>query len=72
VQVLAEGLVGDKRRLELELATARATLETQKVITDAILRRFDGGDSDQARPNVEPQGQLPFAETKVPKSRSKT
>jgi chromosome segregation ATPase len=72
VQVLAEGMVGDKRRLELELATARATLETQKVITDAILRRFDGGDSDQAQPNVEPQGQLLFAEAKVQKSRSKT
>jgi DNA repair exonuclease SbcCD ATPase subunit len=71
-QVLAEGLAGDKQGLELELATARATLETQKVITDAILRRFDSKDSDQALPNVEPQGQLPFAEARVQKSRSKT
>lgn len=72
VQAMANGLVGDKQRLELEFATARATLDAQKVITDAILWRFDGGDSDQAQPNVEPQGQLPFTETKVPKSRLKT
>ncbi|MCF8169174.1 MAG: DNA-binding protein [Rhodoferax sp.] len=72
VQVLAERLASDKQSLELELATARATLETQKVITEAILRRLDGGDSDQTRQNVEPPRQLPFAETKVPKNHSKT
>lgn len=72
VQAMAERLAGDKQRLDLELATARATLEAQKGITDAILRRFDGGDADHARPNFEQQGQLPFAETKAPQSRSKT
>ncbi len=72
VQVLAEGLAGDKQRLELELATARATLETQKVIIEAILQRVTGGDSDQVQPKAEPQGQLPFAEKQVSKNRLKT
>ena len=71
-QAMADGLAGDKQRLELELATARATLEAQKGITDAILRRFDGGGADQARPHVEPQGQLPLVEAKTTKNRSRT
>lgn len=69
-QSLADGLTSDKQQLVLELATARAMLEAQQVITDAMLQRIDANGSAENNRESELQGQLLPAEK--PKSLSKT
>ncbi len=60
MQLQVDGLASEKQRLELELVAARATLDAQKVLTDAILQRFDANDAVIGPQDITPQMQLPL------------
>lgn len=68
MQLQVDGLVSDKQRLEMELVAARATLEAQKVLTDAILQRFNANDSVISPQDLTPQMQLPLVEAATKKA----
>ncbi len=61
----AEGAAEDKRRLELDLAAAQATLDAQKSITEAIVQRFSGTGSGEHKQKPGFQEQLSLPETKM-------